>query len=603
MTLLEQKILRVNLGEESIKEEHVATQVTEKYIGGKGLALYYLYKELQSRINPLSPKNKLLFFIGPLTGLLPGYSRHVVVSKSPLTNTFSDSYAGGWFGAELARVGYTGIIVLGRADRLVYLKIEHGSVSIEDAKDLKGKNTYDTDAFFKDYRVATIGSAGERLVRFACIINDPAKPGRGGVAGRGGLGAVMGSKNLKAIVIRGRRNSVEPSPEVLRNKVRELRRRFTEYLKKEVAPGIGVGGNLPVMKVSADAKILPVKNFREGFIDGYEAVAEHAFDEVKVRNTTCYLCPLACGVYIKIKKGLFEGLELDRIEYETVALNGPNCGQLDKGVIAKVCLLCNEYGMDTISVGNITSFVMECSEKGVIDYKLDYGDSEGQVKFVEMIGKREGMGDLFAEGVKRAAEKLGLAKYAVNIKGLEIPGYDVRGPVGMALAYATADRGGDHIRAWTVTAELEKLFTIEGKAKLTKDLQDRNSALWCLVGCDNLPANTTGDPLKFVDYSIDALNVIGWKKIFGWDMNRDKFLEIGERIYNLTRLFNVREGFSKTDDQLPERLKEPREDTGWRIDEVDFEKMVDEYYSVRGWDEEGKPTAKTLERLQIVESE
>jgi len=237
--------------------------------------------------------------------------------------------------------------------------------------------------------------------------------------------------------------------------------------------------------------------------------------------------------------------------------------------------------------------VVECSERELIDYRLEWGDSAGQVRLVEMVGRREGIGDLLAEGVKRAAEKLGLAKYAVDIKGLEIPGYDVRSVPGMALAYATADRGGDHLRAWTIAAELQEPFIIKGKAKLTKDLQDRNSALWCLIGCDNIPANTTGDPMKFVDYSIIALNILGW------EVDREKFLETGERIYNLTRLLNLREGFSKSDDQLPERLKEPREDTQWKIDEADFETMLHEYYSLRGWDEGGKPTSRTLERLQI----
>jgi len=590
--VLKQKILRVNLSEKSIQEECVPAEVTEKYIGGKGLAAYYLYKELKPRIDPLSPENKLLFFTGPLIGL-PGYSRHVVSSKSPLTNTFSDSYAGGWFGVEMVKAGYCGIIIEGKADGLVCLRIEDRDWSIEEVANLAGKTTDDTDAFFRGYRVAAIGPAGERLVRFACIINDSVGPGRRGVAGRGGLGAVMGSKNLKAIAIKGSRKTIEFFPEAVRDKVKELRRELTEYLEKEVASGIGLGGNLPVMKMSAEARILPVKNFREGFIEGYEAVGEDAFREIRIRNTSCYLCPLACGVHIKVKTGPFEGLELDRIEYESVALNGPNCGQLDKGTITKVCLLCNEYGMDTITVGNITSLVMECSEKGLIDYKLDYGDSEGQIKFVEMIGKREGIGDLFAEGVKRATEKLGLERYAVNIKGSEIPGYDVRGPVGMALSYATADRGGDHLRAWTIGAELEEFFTINRKAKLTKDLQDLNSALWCLISCDNIIANTSGDPMDFVDNAISALNTFGWK------MDRQKFLEIGERIYNLTRLFNSREGFSRNDDQLPERLKEPREDTGWKIDEVDFEAMLSEYYSLRGWDEEGKPTEETLARLQI----
>jgi len=214
--VLEQRILRLNLSEKSITEEHVPTEVAEKYIGGKGLAAYYLYKELKPEIDPLSPENKLLFFTGPLVGL-PGYSRHVVLSKSPLTDTFCDSYAGGWFGVELAKAGYIGIIIEGRADGLVYLRIEDGDSSVEDAENLEGKTPYDTDVFFKDYHVAAIGPAGERLVRFACIINDSAKPGRSGIAGRGGLGAVMGSKNLKAIVIKGRRNPIEFVPEVLRD--------------------------------------------------------------------------------------------------------------------------------------------------------------------------------------------------------------------------------------------------------------------------------------------------------------------------------------------------------------------------------------------------
>jgi len=596
--LLEQKILRVNLSQKSITEEYVPAEATEKYIGGKGLVAYYLYKELKPKTDPLGPENKLFFFIGPLTGL-PPCSRHVVASKSPQTNTFSDSYAGGWFGAEMAKVGYSGIIVEGKADRLVYLRIEDGGSSIEDAEHLRGKTTYETVAALKDYQVAAIGQAGEKLVRFACILNDSTKSGRSGVAGRGGLGAVMGSKNLKAIAIKGSRDTIEFFPEAARDSIKEFRREFVELLKKEVAPEMGVGGNLPVMNMTVESKILPVRNFREGSIEGYEAVIDSAFEEIKVRSTTCYLCPVACGVHIKIKEGPFAGLELDRIEYESVALNGPNCQQLDKGTIAKVCLLCNEYGMDTISVGNLTSFVMECSEKGLIDYKLDYGDSAGQVKFVEMVGKREGIGNLFAGGVRKAAEKLGLTKYAVDIKGLEIPAYDVRGPVGMALAYATADRGGDHLRAWTVTSESETLFTIEGKAKLTKGLQDRNSALWCLISCDNLPGNTVKGPMEFAALLIDVLNTIGWKEKFGWEMSREKFLETGERIYNLSRLFNQREGFSRSDDRLPERLKEPREDTGWKIDEADFEKMLSEYYSLRGWDEEGKPAPETLKRLSI----
>jgi aldehyde:ferredoxin oxidoreductase len=586
-------LLRVNLANESLTEEEISREILEKYIGGKGFAAHYLYKELKPETDPLSPENKLVFFIGPLTGIFPAFSRHVIASKSPLTGTFSDSYAGGWFGAELAKTAYSGIIFEGRAEKPVYLKIDGETVSIEDAGDLIGKTPYEVDASFKDFRVSAIGSAGEKLVRFACVTNDAAKRERAGVAGRGGMGAVMGSKNLKAVVVRGYLKPDEIVPEKFRDKVNALLRVFMKYLKDEVKPGIGLGGNLPAMKLTGDAKVLPVRNFREGYIEDYEKVAEDAFRDLTISKNTCYLCPLACGVHIKIKTGSFAGLELDRIEYETVALNGPNCNQLDIGTITKVCLLCNEYGLDTMTMGNITAFVMECSEKGLIDYKLNYGDSEGQINLVKMVGERRNIGNILAEGLKRAAEEFGLKKYAVHIKGLEIPGYDVRGPVGMALAYATADRGGDHLRAWTIVDDLESPYSIEGRAGVTKKLQDRNSALWCLIGCDNIPANTTGDPGKFVDLSISALNTLGWK------FDDEKFWEVGERVYTLTRLFNVREGFSRKDDMLPDRFMEPRADTGWKLTQGDFETMLNEYYSLRGWDEDGRPMQKTLERLEI----
>ena len=585
--------MRVNLTNGSCKEELIPREVLGDFIGGKGLSAYYAYKELNAGIDPLGPENKVMFFIGPLTGVLNVYSRHVIAAKSPQTSTFSDSYAGGWFGAELARTGYMGIIIEGKAANLAYLKIDGKKVSIEDARDFTGKTPYEVDAAFEDFRVAAIGPAGERLVRFACVINDAYKRGRAGVAGRGGIGAVMGSKNLKAVVVRETLSPDEFIPKKHKAEVEELRKTFLQYLKTDIAPGIGLGGNLPTMQLAADAKVLPVRNFREGCIEDYEKVAEQAFREVTIAKSTCYLCPIACGVHIKPKSGPFAGLDLDRIEYETVALNGPNCKQLDISTIAKVGRLCNEYGMDTISVGNITGFVMECSERGLIDYRLDYGDSEGQIKLVDLIGQRKGIGDILAEGLFSAAEKLNLQKHAVQVKGLEIPGYDVRGPVGMALAYATADRGGDHLRAWTIVAEANELFSIVGKAKLNKDLQDRNSALWCLIGCDNIPANTIGDPARFVELSIAGLNTLEW------EMDKETFLETGERIYNVTRMFNVREGFSRNDDQLPPRFEEPREDTGWKIAHADFNKMLDEYYAIRGWDREGMPKLGTLERLGI----
>jgi aldehyde:ferredoxin oxidoreductase len=590
---MERRLLRVDLSAGTFKDEVIPAAVLEQYIGGKGLAAFYCYTELAPGIDPLGPENKLMFFVGPLTAVFNVYSRHVIAAKSPQTGTFSDSYAGGWFGAELAKAGYLGIIIEGTAKKLSLLKIEAGVVSLEDAGHLAGKSTYDVDEMYKDYRVATIGPAGEKLVRFAIIANDCTRRQRAGVAGRGGMGAVMGAKKLKAVLIRAGGASDDFLPAAYRPKVAEFRREFVEYLKKEVVPGMGLGGNLPAMQLTADAKVTPTNNFRRGFSEDLSKVNEAAFREITIGKKTCYLCPVACGVTTKAKTGPYAGLELDRIEYETVALNGPNCGQYDLGSILKIGRACNEVGIDTIAFGAIAAFMMECWEKKYTDYPISWGDGAAQVKLVELIAAREGIGDMLAEGLAPVAKKLGHEEMAVHVKGLEIPGYDVRGPVGMALAYATADRGGDHLRAWTIVAEASAPHTIEGKAKLCKDLQDRNAALWTLIGCDNIPANTTGDPATFTEYSVRGLNLLDIA------MTKEKLLETGERIYNLTRLFNVREGFSRTEDALPLRLTEKREDTGWMIDPEDFERMIQEYYGLRGWDTQGKPTKETLQRLRI----
>jgi len=593
------KVVKIDLKNKNIEIEEIPIDIIEKYIGGKGLAAYHLYYKSVPKIDPFDPENKLVIFNGPFTGLLPGFSRHVIASKSPLTNTFCDSYSGGWFGYELSKTGYIGIEIEGKADTLSLIKIDDDEVTIENAENLRGLNTGEVDNQFKDYRVLTIGPAGEKLVRFACIVNDYSKKGRTGVAGRGGLGAVMGSKNLKAIIVKGSKSPTKYLDNELKSRLKEIRNDLIDYMVNEVAQGICMGGNLPAVEMSARAKIIPVRNYRGGTVENYKLIDGEAFQKLKVNNNTCYLCPLACGLHVKIDDGKFKGLEIDRIEYETVVMNGPNCGQMDVGTIAMVNKLCNDYGMDTISVGNINSFVMECSEKNLLDYKIDYGDNDKQIEFIHSIARREGIGDIFAEGLKRASEKLGLEDIAVHIKGLEIPGYDVRAPVGMALAYATADRGGDHLRAWTVIHELDHLFSTDNKPKNVKEHQDRNAALWTLIGCDNIPANTITDPTKFVDLSIKALNEFFWKNEFGYELDRESFFKIGERIYNITRLVNVREGISRKDDNLPKRLKEPREDTGWEIKDSDFTKMLNEYYKLRGWDENGIPETSTLRSLGI----
>jgi len=582
------KILRVNLAKGTSKMEEIDEVIIRNYIGGKGLAAYYAYKEILRGTDPLSPDNKLFIFNGILTGLFPGFTRYVVTSKSPATGSFCDSYSGGRFGQELAKTGYAGVIIEGKASGRVYLRIDGDSPSIEDSTFFAAKNTYEICESLKPFSAMVIGEAGRKMVRYACILNDLTGPGRAGVAGRGGLGAVMGSKNLDAIVVRGKLSDKELIPPEKTEEVRRLYLKDVEYLRNYVVKGIDLGGNLPAVEMSANAKVLPVKNFREGYASGWERLAVPEIRKYTIRKHTCPLCPLACGVHVKVGDD-----EVDRLEYETVALNGFNCNHLELGRVVRICRVCNVLGMDTMSSGVVVSFAMECTEGGIYDFGVRFGDIEGHIRLLNRIAKREGVGDLLAEGVKRASEKLGAERLALQIKGLEFPGYDPRGVVGMGLAYATADRGADHLRAWTITSELKAPFTIEGKAHLTKYLQDRNAALWTLISCDNIPANTTGDPEVWVDLSIEMLKTIGIS------MDKEAFLRTGERIYNLTRLFNVREGISRKDDCLPERMHGNRLDTGWKIGREDFDRLLDMYYDLRGWNNNGIPTGDTLKKLAL----
>jgi len=582
------RLLRIDLAKKTYGIEKIPSEVIANYLGGKGFAAYYLFREVKPKVNPLSADNKLMYFLGPLTGLFPGTDRYVVAAKSPLSCTFSDSYAGGWFGSELRKAGYMGLIFEGKANDLVYLEIEGDKISIKDARQLRGKSPEEVDRALPGFRVAAIGLAGENLVKYAVIISNASKQGRAGVAGRGGLGAVMGSKNLKAIAIKaGQRNKEYLE---LYEKTKELRKNNNRYLRENIVPEMGIGGNLPLVDLSSQVKVLPTRNFTRGTIDEYTEINEETIKKIKVKKDTCYLCPAACGVRVNVKTGPYAGVELDRIEYETVAMCGPNCGHNALGSIVNFNRLCNEYGIDTISTGNIIAFVMECAEKGLVDYKIKFGDAEGQTKLIESTSKREGIGDLLAEGVARVSEELGKAteSFAMHVKGLELPGYDPRGSIGMALCYATADRGGCHMRAWSIGVEafggLDP-FSSKGKAGVVKNLQDTSSAMWTLITCDNL--------LFSIEQGVEML------KSVGFNMDQQKMLEVGERIYNLTRLFNVRESFTRKDDCIPQRLYETREDTQWKITREDFEKMLDEYYKLRNWDKNGKPSDEILKKLGI----
>jgi aldehyde:ferredoxin oxidoreductase len=582
-------LLRIDLHDHHVKKEVVPHDRVQKFIGGKGLAAHYLYNELESGIDPLSPENKLIFMIGPLTGIYPGFPRYTVVTKSPLTGTFTDSYSGGAWPVELRKAGYIGIILENKSENLVYIQIDDDSVGLKDASHLQGKDTAYTDQALEGYHVAAIGKAGENLVKFACIMNDMGeKSGRSGAAGRGGVGAVMGSKNVKAIAIRA------SAPWVVPDTIQSVRKEYVKRLlaDQDLKNWTRVGGNLPLIDLINEAQILPTENFRKGTFDKFECINEEAFGQRMIKKQACPRCPVPCGTLMEADEGLFKGSRVQEIEYETVTMCGSNCGQGDIGTVIHIADLCDKHGLDTISTGSVIAFAMECSEKNMIDYAIKFGDSQKQVKLLHMIIHRKGVGDTLAEGVMRAAEILGGEEWAVQVKGMEIPAYDPRGSVGMSLAYATADRGGCHMRAWTIGDEaLGEMggFSLEGKAALVKKYQDLNAALWCLINCDNIM-----NPDRF--FIKDAVTML---KSIGIHITEHDFSAVGERVYNLTRQFNVREGFSRTDDILPARFTEPRQDTGWYIKNEDFTTLLEEYYQLRGWDENGIPTSKTLNRLNL----
>jgi aldehyde:ferredoxin oxidoreductase len=586
-----QSILRIDLSNGRLEEEEIPDSLVEKFVGGKGLASHYIYKEIKPGVDPFSPENKLFAFSGPLAFIYPTFTKTAFASKSPLTGLFCDSYAGGSFAIELRRTGYIGIAVEGRSDKLSCLKINKEEKKLFECEHLRSKTTYEVGEAFEGYSILTIGPAAENRVRFAGIYVDwRKKPSiRPGVAGRGGLGAVLGSKNLKAIALKGWLNVEELAKGVDKNVRRDLIDRYLRIIEEDVMPGIGIGGNLPIFKLSAELKILPTKNFQLGQHENWKELADDAWEKIFVRRLTCPTCPVKCGT--ALKEGDFS---TERIEYETVAMNGPNVLIFDRKALMLINNTLNALGMDTITVGSIMAFVSEISEKRVLKEKeAMWSDLDSYLKLIYDIAYRRGLGDLLAEGLARAAKALNAEDYALHTKGLEIPAYDPRGAIGMALAYATADRGGDHIRAWTVATEATSKLTLEELASLNKHLQDRNSALWTLVACDNIISNSIRPPDEMVRVYINMLNSLSF------DYDEKSFLELGERIYNLTRMFNVREGIRRKDDNIPSRFYSPREDTGWSVSKENFEKLLDLYYSIRGWSRGGIPLKETLERLGL----
>ncbi len=613
------RILRANLTDNRITEQPLEEYVARTFLGGRGLGAKILFDEIKPGTDPLGPDNKLVFATGVVTGLpFAGNSRYVVMAKSPLTGIWGEANGSGFWGPELRFAGFDAIVVEGKAQKPVYLWIHDGQAELRDASHLWGKITGETEEAIRKelgdsrIRVASIGPGGERLVRFACILSDYHHAN-----GRTGMGAVMGSKNLKAIAVRG----THKVPMVDQKKVialcKQANKEVWEGAYKDLLHKYGSDGDLDDLHATGR---LPTKNFQRCTFEGYSNITgETMADTILVRRDFCYACPIACNQVVAAEKPYAVDPAYGGPEYETAGAFGSLCMNDNLVVIAKANELCNKYSIDTISTGVAIAFAMECYEKGLIDRSdtdglaLEWGSGEAIVGLVEKIAMRQGIGDLLAEGVERAARKIGKGSeaFAVHVKGMEIPLHEPRGKKGVGLAYATSNRGGCHLqaehddffedKAWLfpeigLDKTVDRLDMGPDKARLVKVLGDLKSLFDCLSACVYASWPEGGVRLTTIRDVVNAAT--------GWDVSLEEWMTVGERAYNLCRAFNVREGITRKDDTLPSRLMETLGEglyKGQAISRAELDSALGAYYHARGWDKvSGAPTRAKLEQLGLA---
>ncbi len=607
------RIARVDLWSGKVRYETLPEEVLKKWIGGRGLGVYLALKEIPPKVDPFSPANKAFVLTGPLTGVagIPASGRWCSVTKSPLTNTIHDSHSGGKFGPYLKFAGFDGIIIEGASEKPVYLWVHEGKVEIRDASHLWGKDVHATTDMLieelsaevgkdqaKEIKVACIGPAGENLVRFAAIINDKSR-----AAGRGGHGAVWGSKKLKAIAVYGKERPKIAKEDKFREAVEKAMKKIKDSpVTSQALPKYGTA---VLVNIINKAGIFPTRNFRTGVfpeaekISG-ETLAEKYVDWDKQKEEICWGCPIGCARYSVIKQPPFTG-EGGGPEYETIWAFGAQCGVSDLAAISKANFLCNELGLDTISMGHVIGTLMELVEKGKIPseklrgLKVEWGSPETIVELTWRTAYRSGIGDDLAEGAKRLAEKYGAPEVAMVVRGQELPAYDPRGAQGHGLGYATSNRGGCHLRAYLISPEvlgvpkLVDRFSTKNKAELLKEFQDIFAVVDSLVLC------------KFTTFALwteDYAELL--TAVTGWDFSKKDIEIIGERIWNAERVFNILSfGDGREYDTLPKRLlEEPMPEGPAKGHVVKLEEMLNEYYKVRKW-KDGRPTRSKLEELGL----
>jgi len=603
------KLLRVDLSKGETKREPLSEELARTYLGGRGFAARILYDELKPGIDPLGPDNKIVFATGVLTGTpAPVGNRSLVASKSPLTGIWGDAAFGGWFGGDLKKAGFDAVIVEGTSDRPVYLWINDGQAEIRGASHLWGQETGPAqEAILREVgkaKVLGIGPGGENLVRYASAISELRF-----CAGRSGMGSVMGSKKLKAIAVKGTKPIAVASREKLIAFTKQINKEIRDSASIATLTRYGTWNNLtPLQRFG----ILPTKNFQAGVIEGGERLESEAMVEaILTDRQTCPHCPIFCRRVVKMEKPYKLSGSYGGPQYETVAGLGSLVMNTNPAAIAKAHELCNRYGIDTMSTGECIAWAMECWERGIdLGRPLPWGDVETIFTLIEEIAYRRGVGALLADGVRQAAAKVGRGSeaWALHVKGFEMAFHDPRGKKGMGLAYATANRGACHLQTVHEDAleaggpfpelGLDTAMSrkqLDGKAYLVKITQDYFGTLGDTLGICKFPTNAWRPYTPTRVAQAVAL-------VTGWDINLGELLTAGERIFNLCRMFNVREGISRADDALPSRLGEPLPEgasAGETVSAEDLEKLLEEYYKLRGWDGNGIPTPETLVRLGL----
>jgi len=595
------KILRVNLSNGDINLEDLNIEDAKLYIGGRGLGTKIFMDEVEPTVEPFSPENKLIFMTGPLTGTLGASAgRYEVVAKAPLTGTIGASNSGGHFGPELKFAGYDGIIFEGKSERPVYLYINNDSVELKSAEHLWGKTVFETtDDVLKETdinaRVACIGPAGEKLVLFATVMNDKHR-----AAGRSGLGAVMGSKNLKAVVVRGTGTVEVAKPKEFMQSCKIAR----DKIKANPVTGGGLPtyGTQILVNILNQSGALPTRNWRDGgvFENAEDISGEALTEKYLVKNKGCFACSIGCGRVTKVKDGKFKGSG-EGPEYEAGWSFGADCGVKDLAAVCKANFLCNEYGLDPITLGSTLACAMELHDSGLVTREelgenLKFGNAEAVVNFVRKTANREGYGDKIAEGSYRLAESYGHSELSMSVKKQEMSAYDARGIQGMGLAFATSNRGGCHVRGYMVSPE------ILGLPQKLDPLVTTDKAQWLIIFQDLTAVVDSAGICLFTTFAIGLPEISEMiRTAIGYDYTDEEILMAGERIWNLEKLFNLKAGFTKEDDTLPERLlTQPLPEGPAKGRVVELDTMLNEYYEIRGWDAESIPMSAKLKELSIV---